>query len=278
MRGAVRLIWALLLACVGLPGQIDPAAWGADHVGRAAPDYIDGEECLFCHRREIGALWPQNPHAHSLRTEGDDRFRLGARELRLGRPGVLEVRTNAGWDGERFGDHCAGCHASGVDPQSKLFWSVGIDCYACHGEAPLEHTGDTSRVLFSKQRPGEAREIVSVCGQCHLRGGRSRATGRPYATNFVAGDNLFRDFEVDWSRADDPALDPGERHIWFSARQVAVEGEERLTCLRCHDVHQASAAGHRRVLRNAVCWTCHQETEKLGTPAAWERHSAVCEY
>ena len=278
VRGALRLGWAAWLGFATLSAQQDPAAWGADHVGQPVPEYIDGEECLFCHRREIGAAWPDNPHAQSLRGDGGDGFLLGDRKLRLVRPGLLEMRTEAGWDAAKFADRCAGCHAGGIDPETKLFWSVGIDCYACHGDVPLEHTGDTSRVWLSHERPGETREIVSICGQCHLRGGRSRATGRAYATNFVAGDNLFRDFEVDWSRADDSSLDPGERHVWFNARQVAIEGEQRLSCLRCHDVHAASSERHRRVLRNPVCWICHEQTEKLTTPTAWERHSAVCEY
>ena len=278
MRRLLRLTWVAWFASGALLAQQSPAAWGADHVGQAVPEYIDGEECLFCHRREIGAAWPANPHAQSLRSDGLDGFLLGARQLRLARPGLLEIRTNTGWDAEKFAERCAGCHASGVDPESKLFWSVGIDCYACHGDTPLEHTADTSRVWFSNERPGEAREIVSICGQCHLRGGRSRSTGRPYAANFVAGDNLFRDFEVDWARADDPSLDPADRHVWFNARQVAVEGEERLTCLRCHDVHAASSERHRRVLRNPVCWTCHQEAEKLTPPPKTENHSPVCEY
>ena len=41
--------------------------------------------------------------------------------------------------------------------------------------------------------------VTSICAQCHVRTGKSRSTGLPYPNNFVAGDNLFRDFQVDFS-------------------------------------------------------------------------------
>ena len=34
---------------------LDPAAWGSDHVGQPVPEYVDGNECLFCHRNDVGS-------------------------------------------------------------------------------------------------------------------------------------------------------------------------------------------------------------------------------
>ena len=51
--------------------------------------------------------------------------------------------------------------------------------------------------LLSRARESNAAEITSICGSCHLRGGRSRTTGLPYPAGFVAGADLFKDFEVD---------------------------------------------------------------------------------
>src|SRR5689334_7839434 len=31
-------------------GELDPSAWGSDHVGKALPEFITSDECLFCHR------------------------------------------------------------------------------------------------------------------------------------------------------------------------------------------------------------------------------------
>ena len=46
---------------------LDRAAWGEDHVGKALPDYITGDECLFCHRFDIGETWGEEPHAMTVR-------------------------------------------------------------------------------------------------------------------------------------------------------------------------------------------------------------------
>ena len=56
---------------------------------------------------------------------------------------------------------------------------------------PLEHTEDVSLVHLSTENH-KPRDIVSICGQCHLRGRESASTGLPYANQFVAGDDLFR--------------------------------------------------------------------------------------
>ena len=42
------------------------AAWGGDHIGRSVPDYVTGDECLFCHRG-IGSSWADNPHQTTMR-------------------------------------------------------------------------------------------------------------------------------------------------------------------------------------------------------------------
>ena len=35
--------------------QIDPKAWGSNHVGKPLAEYVHGDECLFCHRNGVGA-------------------------------------------------------------------------------------------------------------------------------------------------------------------------------------------------------------------------------
>ena len=49
----MKLAWALL--CVGAAiAQI--------------PEHVHGDECLFCHRNDIGQTWQQNTHGVSLRS------------------------------------------------------------------------------------------------------------------------------------------------------------------------------------------------------------------
>src|SRR5262245_22809829 len=47
--------------------NLNPAAWGSDHVGRPVPEYITGDECLFCHRITIGPGWSRTRHQSTIR-------------------------------------------------------------------------------------------------------------------------------------------------------------------------------------------------------------------
>src|SRR5579872_4159239 len=42
------------------------AAWG-DHVDSPLPEYVTGEECLFCHRDDWGNRWARNFHQRTVR-------------------------------------------------------------------------------------------------------------------------------------------------------------------------------------------------------------------
>jgi hypothetical protein len=299
--------------------KLDPAAWGANHVGQPVPEYLHGDECLFCHRHTIGATWQQNAHGTNVRQledapalaallkapelssvaseieyflgsrhrvrflkkHGYGKFALLGVQAEVSREGRLRGFVDAGkmrWDAAKFADACAGCHATGVDAKTKTFAAFGLDCYTCHGDVTLEHAKDTSLVWLSKKRRSDAQAVTAICAQCHLRGGRSRSTGLPYPNNFIAGDNLFQDFDVDWSRADDPRLNPGERHVWRSVRDVAVEGRDSPTCITCHQVHANSTARHKLPPRSPICFDCHSAEGPFKEVRPWKRSNATCEY
>lgn len=299
--------------------KLDPAAWGANHVGQGVPEFVHGDECLFCHRNTTGAAWQRNAHATDVRQledapalnalltapelsavapeveyflggrhhvrfmkkSGYGKFAMLGLQAEVGKDGRLQRFVGAlqtKWDAAKFADACAGCHATGVDAKERTFAAFGIDCYACHGNVTLDHTKDTSLMFLSKKRRSDARAIVSTCAQCHLRGGRSRSTGLPYANNFIAGDNLFQDFAVDWARADDPTLTPGERHVWRNARDVAVEGRETPNCITCHQVHENSTGRHMLAPRSPLCFDCHSAGGPFKPVRPWKAASVVCGY
>ncbi len=70
------LVALMLCAALGQGGgrAVDPAAWGSDHVGKSVPDYVTGDECLFCHRMDIGPGFASNRHNQTIRPidEGPD--------------------------------------------------------------------------------------------------------------------------------------------------------------------------------------------------------------
>ncbi len=303
--------------------ELDAAAWGSDHVGKPPPEYAAGDECLFCHRRDVGPIWSRNPHNRTLRPvaaagpEGtaalaalkaepalrpfaaEPRFLLGRRRrIRFLKPaaayGQLELlsvqwRPAAGrrpgrllrtaaprWDARRFGDACAGCHATAVDPATRAFAAAAVDCSACHGLVDPGHSTDPSLVLLSPRRRDSARVTTSICASCHLRSGRSRSSGCPYPNNFVPGDNLFRDFQVHFSAAALAALNPADRHVVENVRDVALLGRSEVTCLSCHDEHRGATVRHRRLARRPYCDSCHQPGGTKVRPSTVS--SPTCEY
>jgi hypothetical protein len=303
------------------PQQLDPAAWGGDHVGKPVPEFITGDECLFCHRNDVGPSWQRNRHNLTLRAAGPDepalaalkkapalaavadevKFLLGDdRRVRFLKPteqyGQLALLSaewvpprgdktaellhveKPQWNAQTFGQSCAGCHATGVDPETKAFAATSLDCYVCHGHATLEHTKDTRLIHLAKKREDPARVAISICAQCHVRTGKSRSTGLPYPNNFVAGDNLFRDFQVDFSDTAIARLNPADRHVLENVRDVVLLGKDEVTCLSCHEVHKQSAKKHHRVAKQAYCQDCHNATGPKSVRPPYEVHSQTCGY
>lgn len=237
---------------------------------------------------EAAALAPEVKHLL-----GDGRAnRFARRSERYGRLDLLSVRAHRGrgdrwrltdsgdphWDTEKFNARCAGCHATAVDPETQAFSLPSLDCFVCHGDAPVEHANDPTRMPLAKKRGDPPRVVTAICAQCHVRFGRSRSSGRPFPNNFVAGDNLFRDFEIDWAKADDPEVNPADRHVLANVRDVVVRGDESLTCLSCHSVHGHSTQRHRQLAEHASCAICHPPGEPKSKHRVYEVHSELCEY
>jgi predicted CXXCH cytochrome family protein len=315
----MRVVLVIIIASLLATQQTvdDPASWGGNHAGKPIPEYVHGDECLFCHRNTIGVTWQKNAHGVTVRQSEDapelQRLARQLAELKsvvneigyflgsrhrvrflkksgYGKFSILSLQALLGanliekgsgdspaWDDDKFGRRCAGCHATAVDASTNSFAAFGIDCYACHGLATLDHSNNTALMWLSKKRRDDVRAITSICAQCHVRYGKSRSTGLPYANNFIAGDNLFQDFAVDFTKIDDETLNPADRHVLRNVRDVAVRGDLSTFCLTCHDLHVSSTSRHSQARRGAICADCH---EAKFTPQVkpYEVHSAVCEY
>jgi hypothetical protein len=111
-----------------------------------------------------------------------------------------------------------------------------------------------------------------------VRSGTSKSTGRPYANNFVAGDNLFRDFQADLTDAAIAQLNPADAHIVQNVRDVVVRGAEKVTCLSCHEVHKQSTRKHHIVPLGDSCLLCHNATGSKKERKPYEVHSQTCGY
>jgi hypothetical protein len=327
LRGkhGVAILVGLALLCSGRTAEptkpLDPAAWGGDHVGKPWPEFTSGDECLFCHRKDVGPAWPTNRHNLTLRKADADapalaalrklpdlkgeaakvQFLLGGtRRQRFLKPaesyGKLDLLSAAfvpaadgqkgklidvdrpHWDAKTFADRCAGCHATAVDAKTRSFAAISLDCLVCHGEIPEKHTKEPTTALLAKKRDDPARVVLSICASCHVRTGQSKASGRPYANHFVPGDNLFRDFQVDWSPEQIKALNPADAHVLANVRDVVLLGKEDVTCLSCHSVHGESRKKHHKIAASDYCLHCHHATGPKRIVKTYEVHSKTCGY
>jgi hypothetical protein len=316
---ALALLTAIAASAPPARKPLDPAAWGADHVGQPLPRYTESGECLFCHR-EVGHNWQTNQHSRTLRRpEPDDpalvalrndpatkavaeqvEFLLGdtraqrflksseaygkadllsvAAAFGRGRRPRLTSTANPHWESETFAKACAGCHTTAVDPETHAFSAPYIDCFGCHGEPPAEHANDAKLAQLAKTRKDSPAVATAICASCHVRVGKSKSSGLPYPNNFVAGDNLFKDFEVDWKAADDPALNPSDAHVLDNVRDVVVYGNDSMTCLSCHNVHADSSAKHRDLPVVGYCHHCHDKGQPIKGHKTYEVHSERCRY
>jgi hypothetical protein len=241
---------------------------GKDHVGKPVPNYMTGDECLFCHRNEVGNTWSDNAHAWTTRSVdtppiaaqlpseathviGNVQAHRALKQSGYGRFAMFDAKTKT-WRSGVFEQRCAGCHTTGVDPATGVFASVGLDCFTCHGDVPTEHTTQPELAWLGGKHTGSPRLKQAICAQCHLRGGQSRSTGKPFPNNFVAGDDLFADFTVDLAKPS-RSLDKNDAHSYTKTRAV-LDGKSKRTCADCHTIHTAPAKPQRDTsLYSDVC-------------------------
>lgn len=285
-------LWlAVVLTLFSFPfAAASAASPGTD---RSPLDFMTGDECLFCHRGIVGLNWQDNSHNLTVRAvqmttdrnqspEGAE-FILGAREARhwlksTKKYGLLAVRTAEGlWDDKKFGTSCAGCHSSGVDPMTGAYAAVSLDCFVCHGDTKLNHSSNPGIVPLSPRREDKAIEIISICGSCHLRGGHSRSTGRPWPKGYLAGEDLLNDYEYDFSNKALRALSLADRHVAQNVKDVAFKGRDKVTCVSCHSIHGMSKQAHKILPKTKLCYSCHIRGKKLSQRHVMTRFNSVCE-
>ena len=202
-----------------------PLFLGATAIAAATaqtPEFVHGEECLFCHRNTIGSSWQRNAHNLTTRQmEGGDEILLGRRGTRrLKKTGYNRLAFIDGRSTTDFNRRCASCHTTAVDATDFTYAYLGIDCYACHGAVDLRHSAREATVPLGKRAATDTKAATAICATCHLRGEEQH---------------------------------PADRHVWRSARESEGDGG----CLACHSIHGNGAQRHRRVLASAICNDCH---------------------
>lgn len=232
MAGCVRTISGAFLMAVSALAQ-------------SPPEFVHGDECLFCHRQNIGAAWQRNAHNLTTRAEESDpsAILLGRRSpRRLKKTGYNRLTFIDGKSTTDFNRECARCHTTAVDPKDFTYAYLGLDCYACHGAVDLSHSTRAATVPLGKRAARPAAEVNTLCLSCHRRAASLDAV--------PAGP---------------------ERHLYRDPPAGA-------SCLTCHSIHgNAPVERHRRVLASAICNDCHFEGEPRRRGRRYVSTAPVCE-
>jgi formate-dependent nitrite reductase cytochrome c552 subunit len=175
---------------------------------------------------------------------------------------------------------CAGCHATGVDPERKTFVEMGVACEACHGPGSnhveaIPGFEIPTIIQASRLTPALAAQI---CGSCHT-GGRDKKGKAAYPVEYQLYKGLgnIRLYFDEFTQQNNPELfwPSGEsRHSnqqyldWKQSEHAKVG----VTCITCHDVHRSKSAlqavgevpnplvvirSKTRLFEDQLCKSCH---------------------
>ena len=175
---------------------------------------------------------------------------------------------------------CAGCHATGVDPEKKHFVEMGIACEACHGpgsnhvEAVPGYEIPTI-LQASRLTPALAAQI---CGSCHT-GGHDKSGKYAYPVDYqtLKGAANIRLYFDEFNPKDDPSYfwpsggskRSNQQYLDWKQSEHAKVG---VTCITCHDVHRSKSSlqgfgevsnplvlirSKTRLFEDKLCESCH---------------------
>jgi len=178
---------------------------------------------------------------------------------------------------------CAGCHATGVDPEKKTFVEMGIACEACHGPGSNHVEAAPGFEILTilqaaRLTPAQASQI---CGSCHTRG-RDKKGGYafPHSYQDHKGEaNLRLHFdEVN------PTQGEGSEYFWPSGEskwsnqqyldwKQSEHAKVGVVCVTCHNIHSSKSAlvsteqqgpglldtiiSKTRLFEDRLCKSCH---------------------
>jgi len=159
---------------------------------------------------------------------------------------------------------CAGCHATGVDPEKKTFVEMGVSCEACHGPGS-NHVeaipGFEIPTIISAARLNSALS-AQICGSCHTRGREINGGKYAYPVKYQThkGEaNLQLYFD-----AVNPTHEHDAEYFWPSgeskySNQQYVDWKQSehakvgVTCATCHSVIRSKT----RLFEDRLCKSCH---------------------
>lgn len=225
----------------------------------------------------LGSQWKQQ----YLKKEGDDLIVLPAQyNVFTGewKEYFLDEPDKRVWFTE-----CAGCHATGVDPEKKTFVEMGIACEACHGPGSNHVEAVPGYEIPTIMQAGRLTpfQAAQICGSCHTRG-RDK-TGKyafpvDYQTHKGEGNiRLYFDEARPDHGGDSKYFWPSGESKYSNQQYLDWKQSEHakvgVVCITCHNVHKSkttlistgmggpglldSIMSKTRLFEDRLCKSCH---------------------
>ncbi len=182
---------------------------------------------------------------------------------------------------------CAGCHATGVDPEKKTFVEMGIACEACHGPGSNHVEAVPGYEIPTIMQAGRLTpfQAAQICGSCHTRG-RDKATGKyafPVDYQIHKGEGNIRLYFNEATPNGDPEYFWPSGESRYSNQQYldwkqSEHAKVGVVCNTCHNVHKSKTTlvstgvggpslldaimSKTRLFEDRLCRSCHQTTQR----------------
>jgi len=222
----------------------------------------------------LGSQWKQQ----YLKKEGEDlivlpaQYNVSTGEWKTYFPDQPEKRN---WFTE-----CAGCHATGVDPEKKTFVEMGIACEACHGPGSNHEEAVPGYEISTIIQAGRLTPALAaqICGSCHTRG-RDKSGKHAYPVDYQThkGVGNIRLYFDEASREKNPEYFWPSGESRYSNQQYldwkkSEHAKVGVICVTCHNVHKSKTTkldsgetsnlldaiiSKTRLFEDTLCKSCH---------------------
>jgi len=186
--------------------------------------------------------------------------------------GEWETFRTGRWQKRSWFKECAGCHATGVEPERKTFMEPGIGCEACHGPGSNHVKAIPGFEIDTIVNPLKltTSAAAQICGSCHSRGfdksgqyaypaGYMTARGIANLRLFFNPFNQKRNPYMFW-----PSGDSRYSNQQYTDWQQSEHAKARVSCMSCHTIHSGKTTFQTILAGDNLCKSCHSTTAYRG--------------